>query len=211
MGSFFSRIFKSSLISSICLVILGGLLFFQSEATIISISYVIGGILIAIGVLTIMKYINNYKKDIRNEMDIIYGTVTVILGIIVIGNPKGIASIIPFVIGILIILSSATKLQYSLDLKKNENDLWVSTMVLSLITMLVGILLIFNPFQGAEFITKIVGILISIYAILDIISTITIKRTVKKIHNAIEETITEAEVIEEKNVKKRKVKKENDK
>lgn len=210
MTGLFSKIFKSSILSSMALALLGGLLFFQSEATIISVSYIIGGILIAIGVLTIMKYINAYRKSSKNELDIIYGTVTVILGIIVIGNPKAIASIIPFVIGILIILSSATKLQYSLELKKSNNDLWLSTMILSIITTLVGIVLIFNPFQGAEFITKLVGILIFTYAILDIISTITIKRTVKKIHNAIEENITEAEIIEEKEEKK-KGKKESDK
>ena len=210
MTGLFSKIFKSSILSSMALALLGGLLFFQSEATIISVSYIIGGILIAIGVLTIMKYINAYRKSSKNELDIIYGTVTVILGIIVIGNPKAIASIIPFVIGILIILSSATKLQYSLELKKSNNDLWLSTMILSIITTLVGIVLIFNPFQGAEFITKLVGMLIFTYAILDIISTITIKRTVKKIHNAIEENITEAEIIEEKEEKK-KGKKESDK
>ena len=210
MTGLFSKIFKSSILSSMALALLGGLLFFQSEATIISVSYIIGGILIAIGVLTIIKYINAYRKSSKNELDIIYGTVTVILGIIVIGNPKAIASIIPFVIGILIILSSATKLQYSLELKKSNNDLWLSTMILSIITTLVGIVLIFNPFQGAEFITKLVGILIFTYAILDIISTITIKRTVKKIHNAIEENITEAEIIEEKEEKK-KGKKESDK
>ena len=210
MTGLFSKIFKSSILSSMALALLGGLLFFQSEATIISVSYIIGGILIAIGVLTIMKYINAYRKSSKNELDIIYGTVTVILGIIVIGNPKAIASIIPFVIGLLIILSSATKLQYSLELKKSNNDLWLSTMILSIITTLVGIVLIFNPFQGAEFITKLVGILIFTYAILDIISTITIKRTVKKIHNAIEENITEAEIIEEKEEKK-KGKKESDK
>ena len=57
----------------------------------------------------------------------------------------------------------------------------------------------------------IIGILILIYATLDIISTISIKKNVSKIHNAIEETIMDAVIIEEtdttekkKNKKKRK-------
>ena len=90
-------------------------------------------------------------------------------------------------------------------------------MIFSILTMLCGILLIFNPFTGAEFITKIIGILILVYAILDVISTITIRNTVKHIHVAIEEGIAEAEVVEEKetptdsNKKGKKKKDEEDK
>ena len=70
MNNFMSKFLKSSLFSSIGLAILGILLFFQSEVTIVSISYVIGAILVAIGVLALLKFINNYKKN-KNELDIV--------------------------------------------------------------------------------------------------------------------------------------------
>ncbi|MCI8568892.1 MAG: hypothetical protein HFJ11_02795 [Bacilli bacterium] len=212
MGNFISKIFKSSILGSIGLIVLGTLLVFQSEATIISISYIIGGILVAIGALAILRFIRNSKEKVKRDLDIVYGIVTIILGIIVIRSPHAIASIIPFIIGFIIIINSATKLQYSFELKKNNNDLWKSTMILAFITTICGLILILNPFKGAEFITKIVGILILIYSILDIISTITIKNTVNKIHNAIEENIVDAQIIEEetpKSNKKKRNKKEN--
>ena len=212
MGNFISKIFKSSILGSIGLIVLGMLLVFQSEATIISISYIIGGILVAIGALAILRFIKNAKEKGKRDLDIGYGIVTIILGIIVIRSPHAIASIIPFIIGFIIIINSATKLQYSFELKKNNNDLWKSTMILAFITTICGLILILNPFKGAEFITKIVGILILIYSILDIVSTITIKNTVNKIHNAIEENIVDAQIIEEetpKSNKKKRNKKEN--
>ena len=55
--------------------------------------------------------------------------------------------------------------------------------------------------------TKIVGIFILGYAILDIISTITIKRNVKIIHNAIEAVVIDADVVEEKEENKKRKKK----
>ena len=212
MGNFISKIFKSSILGSIGLIVLGMLLVFQSEATIISISYIIGVILVAIGALAILRFIKNAKEKGKRDLDIVYGIVTIILGIIVIRSPHAIASIIPFIIGFIIIINSATKLQYSFELKKNNNDLWKSTMILAFITTICGLILILNPFKGAEFITKIVGILILIYSILDIVSTITIKNTVNKIHNAIEENIVDAQIIEEetpKSNKKKRNKKEN--
>ena len=199
MNNFMSKFFKTSVFSAIGLAILGILLVFESELTIVSISYVIGAILVAIGALAIINYINDMKKNVKNELDIVYGIGMVILGIIVISNPKGVASIIPFILGVLIIINSAAKLQYSLELKKDNNNLWSSTMILSLITLLCGILLVFNPFRGAEFITKVVGIILFIYAITDIISSLRIRKTVKNIQKVLENnTIKEADVIEDK-------------
>lgn len=199
MNNIMSKFFKTSVFSAIGLAILGILLVFESELTIVSISYVIGAILVAIGALAIINYINDMKKNVKNELDIVYGIGMTILGIIVISNPKGVASIIPFILGVLIIINSAAKLQYSLELKKDNNNLWNSTMILSLITLLCGILLVFNPFRGAEFITKVVGIILFIYAITDIISSLRIRKTVKNIQKVIENnTIKEADVIEDK-------------
>lgn len=202
MENIMNKLLKSSIWSSIALAVLGLLLIFYSELTIISISYVIGGILIAIGVIALIKYISNINKDIKNEIDIVYGIVTIILGIIVISNPKAIASIIPFVLGVLIVINSTAKIDYSFKLKKNKNKLWVSTLIVALVALVCGVLLIFNPFTGAEFITKIIGVILLIYAILDIVSTIRISKVLKETFGTdkkkkLKDEIVEAEVIED--------------
>ena len=194
MNKFFSKIIRSSLISSVGLAILGVLLIFESEATIVSISYIIGGVLVAMGILGSMKY---FYSEPQNFMDMVYGIITVILGIIVITNPQAIASIIPFIMGILIIISSVTKLQYAHTLNKHQNSLWKTTLILSIITLIFGLVLVFNPFKGAVFLTRLVGGILLIYGILDVISTITIRNTFKGIHKALEENIEEANIIEE--------------
>lgn len=204
MENIMTKLLKSSIWSSIALIVLGILLVFYSELTIVTISYVIGGILIAIGVIALLKYISNINKDIKNEIDIVYGIGTIILGIIVISNPKAIASIIPFVLGILIVINSTAKIDYSFKLRKNKNSIWVSTLVVALIALICGVLLIFNPFAGAEFITKIIGGILLIYAILDIISTIRISKELKETFGKaneekkkLKDSIQEAEIIED--------------
>ena len=193
-----SKLFKSSIISSIALIILGLLLFFQAETTIISISYIIGAVLIAIGVLSGIRFVGGLNNNNQNELDVIYGIVCVVLGILIITNPTAIASAIPIVVGVIIVLNSVIKLHYSLELKESKNELWKSTMIMSVIMTICGIILIFNPFARAVFITKIIGALIVIYAILDIASTIVIKKNVSKLKNAIEEKIVDADIVEDK-------------
>ena len=119
------------------------------------------------------------------------------MGVLVVSTPEAIASIIPIIIGIGIVISSATKLQYSFELKSCNNPQWKATMIVSIISTICGIILLFNPFKGAVVITQVVAIFIIVYGLLDIISTIIIKKNVNAIHKAIEEEVSEAEVVSE--------------
>lgn len=203
--------FKSSFFTSIMLLFLGTLLIFESEITIATISYVIGAVLVAAGTFALIRYISLNKEGFdSSELDILYGSVTIILGILVITNPHAIASVIPIILGIAIIISSANKLQYAFNLKNKDNDLWKTTMVIAVISTICGIVLLFNPFAGAVLLMRIVGIFITIYAILDIISTYIIKRNVDEFQSIIEGQTIEAEVVEkESNSNKSENKKKN--
>ena len=202
MNSFTKKGFTSSIITSIILAVLGILLIVATEATIISISYIIGGILILLGFFGLVDYIRKIDTELKTGVDLVYGVVTVILGVLIVMNPKAIASIINYVLGIIIVISSAVKLNYAIQLKGNNNSLWKSTIIFSLITTICGLILIFKPFTGAIVATKIIGAIVLIYAILNIISTFTIRKEVLRLHKALtdanNEKITRAsEVVEE--------------
>ena len=208
MSSFMKKVIRSSIITSLLLMILGILLIISSDATIISISYIIGGALVLLGCIGIIDYLRKLRTELKTELDFIYGTVTIILGVLIILHPRAIASIIPFVLGVIIIFNSSSKVHYAFQLKSQNNELWKSTLVMSLLTTICGLLLIFNPYTGAIAITKIVGVIIVLYALLDIVSSLTIRSNIIKMHNVLEEATeeiketNEAEVVEEKETKK---------
>lgn len=194
--------FKSSIVTSALLGALGILLIFESEVTIATISYIIGAVLVAAGTFAFLRYLRTNQRGLEmSELDILYGIVTIIIGVLVIKNPHVIASIIPLILGIAIVISSASKLQYAFDLKSANNDLWKTTMAIAGVSAVFGMVLIFNPFAGAVLIMRIVGIFILVYAILDIVSTLIIKRNVSEFNAAItpvqNETVVEAEVVSE--------------
>ena len=199
MNKFMKRVVRSSIITSVLLATLGVLLIIESETTVISISYILGSVLVLFGTIGIIDYIRKLKTELKSELDLLYATVTIILGVLIILHPKAIASIIPFVLGLIIIINSSTKLNYAFQLKSQANQLWKSTLVVSIFTTLCGLLLMFNPFTGAVLLTRIVGVIILVYALLDIISSLIIRKNVIKIQKALDEPTTkEAEVVEEK-------------
>ena len=156
---------KSTIITSLFLLALGLLLIFNSDDTIRAVTYVIGAVLIALGVVAIINFIRS--RDDLHQLDIIYGIVTIILGVLVIQNPDVIEKLLPFVVGIGIIITSGTKLKYALDLREIKEPVWKYTLIVAVISAVLGVILIFK----SEIIVEIIGIVISIYAVLDIIST----------------------------------------
>lgn len=190
---------KSSMFTSIVLFFLGMLLVFQSEATITTISYIIGAILIAAGAFALIRYISINTKGLDStDLDILYGIVSIVLGILIITNPHAIANIIPIILGIAIIISSASKIQCAFNLKNANNEIWKATMIIAIISTICGVILLFNPFAGAVWIMRIVGIFITIYSILDFISTYIIKKNVDQFRVIVETETVEAEIIDEK-------------
>ena len=206
MEKLLKKFFRSSIAISIILIALGFLLIFYSAETIKFISYVVGAIIIAIGTTAIIRFVQNMNDPSKSQFDIAYGIISIVLGILIITNPTAIASFIPIVLGIGIIISSAMKLQYALELRASSNPLWKGTMIISFISIVCGLVLIFNPFQAAEAFTMIMGVLIIVYSILDISSTLVIRRNVINIQTVIREsmndkqlkdTMMDAEVVEE--------------
>lgn len=166
-----------SLISSGVILVLGLLLFFKSSVTLMGISYIFGGLIIAIGVLAIVRFISNNHSDISNQLNIVYGIICIISGIFFIEKPEIIGSIIPVVMGIGIIISSSLKIQQSFNLKSLNSSYFFWSFVTALLSLICGVVLLFNPFKGAVIITKVIGIFLVMYAILDVCNTIVLKKS----------------------------------
>lgn len=172
--------YGTSIFSTICLIIMGLFLFFKSESTIEMISYILGGFIIALGIAAFIRYFRYKEEDRTFRFDIVYGIISSLAGIILICNPHALASIIPLILGIWITISSALKIQMALQLKSYGHSTWIGTLVIGCLALLCGIILIFNPFKGAVIITKVIGIFLIIYAILDLVSGFMVNRVVKK-------------------------------
>lgn len=170
---------NKNLITSIIILIFGILIFLKPDMTVKTISYLIGVVLLISGINQIAIAFGN--KENVNNFNIAIGIIIMVAALVLFLNPTAIASIIPFLIGIYMMISSAFKLQYLYSLKALTKQYDIKIIILTMITLILGILLVFNPFGGVIAITKLIGIFLIIYAILDIINNINIKKKVKDI------------------------------
>jgi len=171
-----NKMFISSILSSAVLLVIGLLLFIRPEGTLSLISYTIGGILVIIGTNSLINYYRG--KEYVSKFELIYGVLGVLGGFVLILNPKAIASLIPFIIGVWFVISSLSKLKYAIELNSKKTKAGIISLIITILTLVLGVVLIFNPFSGAVFITKMIGLFLFIYAILDIIQSSIIKKDI---------------------------------
>jgi len=165
-----NQIFNISIVTSVIIFVLGIFLFIQPDTIIRIVSIVLGGIILIPGITSLIDYFKN-----KYQPSLITGIVTVIIGLILIINTELVASILPFILGIYFIINGINRLQYALELKRQGIN-YTTSLVFSILIIICGILFIINPFGGALVITKVIGIFMITYSILDLTNSIIIKK-----------------------------------
>lgn len=192
------KIWWSSVTSSIILFILGLLLFLKPDTVIHVVALILGIFIIVVGIFALLKYFRSEQKNGMIRFNIIYGGVCIVSGLILALTPSAIASILPIVLGIWMIISSLLKIQYALNIKEAGSTSWIPTFTLAMITLVVGILLVINPWRGAQVILQIVGGFLMAYALLDVVASFLLNKETKTLIKVIDVDIPEAEIKEEK-------------
>jgi len=169
MKDYINKISQISNITSFAFIVVGIFLIIRPATTLSLISYVLGIIILVNGIVNLIKYFSNRDKVNLYDFGLIFGILNVIIAIIFISKPGMIASIIPLVLGIWILVNGIIKLQFAINLRNQSGSNWVHNAVISGINVLLGLFLVLNPFSGAVVITRIVGVILVGYAILDLL------------------------------------------
>lgn len=168
---------NKNIIISIITFLLGLIIFVKPDATIKSIAIIIGIILIIMGSGPIIDLIRNEEKKL--SFAIAPSIILYVIAFVLFFSPELLVSIIPILIGIALIMSSAYKLQNIYNLKKFSNAFNIWTLIITLVILILGLLLIINPFGGALAITKVIGVCLMVYSVLDIVDSFLLKKIVK--------------------------------
>ncbi len=134
----------------------------------------------------------------------VFGSFNLLLGLIILINPE-ILNIIPIAIGFYVVISSLTKLRMTLALKEISNSAFTASILMNIISVVSGIIIIFQPITSTAIAVMLLGTMLIIYGVSDLINIIILKAHVqefsKKMKSAkkyLTDDIQEAEVIDQK-------------
>lgn len=195
-----------SLIYSIIFFILGAIIFTRPEIIILFISYVIGGIIIIIGLFKCIKNYLDIKKDNTiSSREMISGIVLIIIGLVFILLAGVIEALVRLVIGGWILFSGINRLINSLEIPK-KNSQFIIRLILSFLLIGVGLYTILE----SNLAFKTIGLVLMVYSIIEILGYIFNKKNSYIQEEIIIETnnnkVIDAVLIEDKKTKRKKSK-----
>lgn len=140
-----------------CIFILFGILilFFKAEV-IKTILLYFGIVMLAFGIIMLVMGINNLRRDKAGAMMLVESIVAMAIGLALISFPQASISLFLIMIGVWAIIMGIIQLVIIVNYKgdlPNKNLLMLN----GLLTIALGASLLFNPFQWALFIVKIIG------------------------------------------------------
>lgn len=120
-----------------------------------TIGYLMGSVLIVAGAVSMISYLlrDAYQNYYHN--DFFHGLVAIGAGILVLVKVEIIVALIPFLLGVMILVSGCSKLQDVIDMKRTEYGNWVVMLAFAAGNLLVGILLMVCPIESAHLLFRL--------------------------------------------------------
>ncbi|MCM1386046.1 MAG: DUF308 domain-containing protein [Bacillus sp. (in: Bacteria)] len=175
------KILQNEVVSSLIMIALGIVLMVWPGAAMDIACLVIGCGLIIVGaiglIILFVKRKKNEKEGISKDSIIVImkSVIMIVVGIILIVKKNSVVSVLPFVIGVLIIVNSAVNIIQAI-LKRKQNNKWIIPLVVGFVTAIIGILMISNPFGAVISQIFIMGLGLAVDGVSNLVGGLTIRK-----------------------------------
>lgn len=157
MREFLKSIKTNILGSAVLCIILGIVLMVYPDASLTLVCQAVGVIVLVTGIGFIISHIRGGLFSLFYKLDLILGLLFLILGVYILMNPWGLLSIIPIVFGVLLIYHGISDLGQAMELRKYEADRWWISIIIAAITIVLGVVIMSNPFGTIDVLMRIIG------------------------------------------------------
>lgn len=152
------KIKRNSIMSSILLIALGFIILLCPESYIGSLALVFGYTLIVISIVMMLNFLSS-KKSIMDYLKFAGSLVLCIIGIFVLVYMDNIVHVLACLFGFLLVLDGARTLFHSFTYaRRSERKGWWILAILSIVLIIAGIVLFFNPWWNTPVkLMKVIG------------------------------------------------------
>ena len=167
-----------SMIISILMIVLSLFLIFKPIKSIETFVLLFSVIMLVNGVIGVVTYFTIENDERLFSFDLLSGITNIIAGVLVFIYRSSLVEVFPIMLGIYVIVSSLLKMQISINLSTVPESNWVLNMV-------IGILLITNPFESIITITTLCGIFLLVSEVISLVEEIYVLIKINKFEKTI--------------------------
>lgn len=172
---------KSYILISALYMVLGVVLLIWPTTSVKFICYGLGAAMLVLGITYGVIY---FTKDNLNgflQMDLVIGIICLAFGIFILLNPAFLASVLPFAMGIILLLGAVVKLQSAFNMKRLNFRKWYLVLLCAILIVVLGIVLLCNPFGNERFMILYIGSCLVLDGVTNLVCLFCIQYRVKKL------------------------------
>lgn len=172
---------KSYILISALYVVLGVVLLIWPAVSVKIICYGLGLAMIVLGITYGIIYFTKDNLAGLLQMDLVIGIICLAFGVFILLNPAFLSSVLPFAMGLILLLGAVVKIQSSFNMKRLNFSKWYLVLICALLIVALGIVLLCNPFEDEKIMIFYIGICLFFDGMTNLISLFCIQTRVKKL------------------------------
>lgn len=145
------------------LILVGVLTILFAAETSYAYCYLLGAGLAVLGIVRLVKYYVDKKHGRGWLLDAVGGVTLLVVAALFVLSPKFIISLLPYILGLTLVAAGVGAL-----LSRNR----FGSVILPILTIVLGVVFLFNPFEAGVVFTRIFGVALTILGIVRVISAI---------------------------------------
>ena len=175
-------------LSALLYLLLGIVLAIWPEGSAKMLCYCIGSVVTIYGVFNIIAYFTRRGLEGLHP-ELLAGIVAAAFGVFTLLKPTVIASILPFVLGLIIVVDGAVNLKRAMTLRSLDFSKWSIYFLLSCLTILLGVGAVLNPFDSLTLLLRLIGLVLIYEGISDLWAIFRISSLARAVEHAAEDIV----------------------
>ena len=149
---------------------LGVFLLMKPTTALNIVCYALGAVVLACAAVQLIRYFVVERGVFQSQLTLISGIICLALGAFLILRSDIVVSILPIVFGLFVIFDSISRVQNALDLRRCGYSSWKSFLLLPVLSVVLGVIMILNPFGTMETLVMAIGIILIVEGSINLLS-----------------------------------------
>ncbi len=168
MSDFLKGLKANYTVSAGLCTLLGLVLLIWPGTTMRIVCTLLGGMLLIYGLTQIVIYLINKERTMISQGMMVFGIVLAVIGVWILMQPDMIIMAVPVIVGVLIVIHGVHNVVQAVALKRDGYDRWWLALMFAALTVVLGGILVYNPFEVAETVVRFIGLFLIYDGVSDI-------------------------------------------
>ena len=177
MKELFQRVKMDMVVSAVLCTVLGLVLVIWPQQTIDIVCKALAVGLVILGIVNLASYFGNRGM---HPFSGALGLIVILVGIWIFLSPESIVSVVPIVIGVILVLHGVHDIKMAIETKQNGYDRWWAMLLIAIVSLVFGVLCIVNAFGVVTLAMQFVGVALIYDGVTDLWVVTKAARTAKR-------------------------------